>query len=55
MTNVDKAKERLRNLAYWLDIDIEIIERMTEMDRVDHFHMVREVNAALAELEASDD
>ena len=55
MTNVDKAKERLRKLAYWLDTDIEIIERMTQMEQADHLHMVREVNAALAELVASDE
>jgi hypothetical protein len=55
MTNVDKAKARLIKLKYWLDTDLEIIERMTWNEQADHFHMVREVNAALAELVASDD
>lgn len=39
------ARKRLNRLLYWLDIDSEVFERMSDEEQADHLHMKNEVLA----------
>jgi hypothetical protein len=40
-----KALERTKKLLYWLDIDDEFWESLTDMEKADHRHMQSEVTS----------
>jgi len=39
------AQTRLNKLLYWLDVDSEVFERMSDQEQADHLHMQNEVQA----------
>ena len=41
------ARKRLNRLLYWLDIDSEVFERMSDQQQADHLHMKNEVQAIM--------
>ena len=44
LRNLD-AQKRLNKLLYWLDVDSEVFERMSDQEQADHLHMQNEVRA----------
>jgi len=40
-----EAKKRINKLLYWLDIDDEVWDMLTPMEKSDHLHMQKELKA----------
>jgi len=38
-----EAQKRIHKLLYWLDMDRETFERMSEQEQADHMHIMEEV------------